>query len=257
MVKLKIATCLALLLCIFKTVHSVPNCSNGFGATGPNVICSAGVEDYVVRKGLVSDNDRTTTIVLKGCRITSIEADALNHLPALENIDLSENSLQALTSIFDQTPNLLKLNLSNNRIESLQPNVFDALTKLKSLDLSNNVIMGRNLESRVFKELHHIECLDFSGNYMTGTSGNLLQSLQTIKTLKLSRCNLDEVPQFTTQPYLTSLTQLTLSSNHVTRLHDNLFINFEKLETIELDDNLIEFIHENVFTPLKNIKTAT
>ncbi|XP_063360931.1 carboxypeptidase N subunit 2-like [Cydia amplana] len=257
MVELKVAKYLALFLCIFKTVYAEPSCSNGFGATGPNVICTAGANDYVLRKGLVSDNDRTTAIVLKGCRITSIEAGALNALPALEDIDLSQNSLQALTGMFDQTPNLLKLNLSNNRIESLQLNIFDALTKLKSLDLSNNVILGSNLESRIFEELHRIEFLDLSGNFMTRTPENLFQASHTIKTLKLSRCNLEEVPKFATNPNLNSMTRLTLSSNEITRLHDKLFINFEKLESIEFDDNLIEFIHEDVFKSLKNIKTIS
>ncbi|XP_061709855.1 carboxypeptidase N subunit 2-like [Cydia pomonella] len=257
MMELKVATCFALFLCIFKTVHAEPNCSNGFGATGPNVICIAGAEDYVLRKGLVSDNDLTTAIVLKGCRITSIEEGALGALPALEDIDLSQNSLQALTRMLDKTPNLLKLNLSNNRIESLQLNIFDALTKLKSLDLSNNVILGRNIQSRVFEELHHIEFLDLSGNFMTGTPENLLQALQSIKTLKLSRCNLDEVPKFATHPNLNSMTRLTLSANLITALHNKLFINSEKLESIEFDDNLIEFIQEDVFKSLKNIKTIS
>ncbi|KAI8429259.1 hypothetical protein MSG28_007770 [Choristoneura fumiferana] len=225
---------------------------------GLNIICEAESPNYVLRRGLVSDNNQTAGIVLRNCGITRIEKDAFNALPSLEELDLSQNNIKEFSRVFRQSPNLKKLNLSGSFIEQIKLNAFDRLTKLNSLDLSNNLIMGKNLDSHTFDHCRSIEYLDLGGNVMTGTSDHLLHALETIKTLILRRCSLQAVPGFATRSNLNTMTQLALSFNQITRLHDpKTFAELVKLEYLELGGNLIDFVHEDIFKPMKSIRAIS
>lgn len=247
-----------ILLAVINSLYADPTCTRNMSTIGPTIICEAGGPNYVLRRGLVSDDSQTARIILRNCGISRIEKDAFNALPSLEELDLSQNDLKDFNRVFKQTPNLKALNLSGSFIEQIKLNVFDPLTKLNSLDLSNNFIMGKNLDTHAFDHCRSIEYLDFGGNVMAGSSDHLLHSLQTIKTLILRRCSLQVVPEFATRSNLYTMTRLALSSNQITRLQDSeTFAQLVNLEYLELGGNLIDSVHEDVFKPMKSIRAIS
>lgn len=244
------------------------------------VVCTAGQDDHILRKGLVSDFADATKIILKNCRITDLEGNAFENVFYLQYIDLSENKINTLqagvldgnihvtylnlsnnvlttlpTGLFNQKPNIEILDLKGNRLNSLPADVFVALRKLSHLDLSYNDFVGKDVSPYIFSKPRKIKFLDFSRNDMSASPENLLNALQELDVLNLDRCSLKDVPQFATKANLRTMRHLTLSANLITKIDQpRTFMALENLETLNLAGNLIDNVAANAFIYLKNIK---
>lgn len=90
-------------------------------------------------------------------------------------LDLSGHGLTAIPSdVFSRT-DLMKLDLSNNRLTGAPQSQIGQLKNLKSLDLSGNALTGLPAE---LGQLNKLETLDVSNNKLTGLPmelGNLTQ----------------------------------------------------------------------------------
>jgi hypothetical protein len=72
-------------------------------------------------------------------KIEVIEPNAFQHLIHLKWINLYGNNLQTLPyQLFGKNPELIYVGLSSNKINSIHPNFFDGLQKLKLVDFSRN-----------------------------------------------------------------------------------------------------------------------
>ncbi|CAK1594597.1 unnamed protein product [Parnassius mnemosyne] len=260
-------------------VKAKPSCKV-YGTSYRTVVCKPGDSNYVLERGLVSDNNSTMKIVLRGCRISEVNLESFENLPSLKHLDLSQNKIQELKlgvldealnvthlnlssnlltgfplGLFDQKPNLITLDLSGNLINSLELGIFDPLTKLKSLYLSANLLVGKDISPFLFDESPHITLLDFSSNDMSKSPDNLLHAFESLETLNLSRCLLTEVPKFATTPNLKTIKHLTLSINQIHKIESAAtFLNLHNLEKLDLAQNNLEFINENVFSSLKKLR---
>ncbi|CAG9794745.1 unnamed protein product [Diatraea saccharalis] len=260
--------------------NATPSC-RFYDENKNNFVCSPVGTDYELKKGLVSNQDNVKSISLRGCGITDIDCDAFVGLPMLQHLDIAENKLQELKpctlvslpqlnsldlsfnkisvlspGTFDHLNNIEELYLKGNELRNLQNEIFDKLKKLNVLDLSNNVIDGSNLSPRIFDNNKIITSLDLSRNDMSRAHENLLQSFQTLQSLYLDRCFLTRVPSFVTKSNLKTLQQLILSTNQITNLDDpTSFINMDELIMLDFAGNSIESVAENVFTPLRKLKT--
>ncbi|XP_072934482.1 uncharacterized protein [Epargyreus clarus] len=245
-----------------------------------NVICSPGNDDYILEKGLVSDNNNTVRISLRRCRITEVNYKSFQGLPLLKYIDLSNNKLRKLKSgtlyepeqlthlnlsynsitefplgIFDTDTKLQLLDLKGNKIENINPRILEPLPKLKHLDLSSNEILGSTLNPYIFDSSPQIEFMDFSRNDMRDADDDLLRALQAIEFLNLDRCMLTEVPAFATKPNLKTMKALFLSVNQISEINNpTTFANMDGLEILNLGWNVLKSLHEDVFKPIRNLK---
>ncbi|KAM3959828.1 uncharacterized protein ACR2FA_006111 [Aphomia sociella] len=260
-------------------VKATPKCVTQ-GDFQRDVVCTAGQSDYILERGLISDNNRTKRIILRACRITDINNESFHSLPLLEQLDLSVNSISNLKlgilggankmtflnfshnmlttaplGLFDQIPNIEVLDLSGNRIDSLQQGLLNPLKKLKHLDLSNNLLLGSHLNSYVFDATKHITFVDFSRNDMSDTPDLILNAFTEIEILNLERCFLKEIPNFALKINMRTMKHLKISSNLITKLENStVFINLDSLEVLNLAENKIDSIVSNVFVPLSKIK---
>uniref|UniRef100_A0A2H1VT54 SFRICE_003210 n=1 Tax=Spodoptera frugiperda TaxID=7108 RepID=A0A2H1VT54_SPOFR len=267
---------LVVVLSILALVEAKPKCKT----FADNVVCVAGSSDYELVRGLVSDNNRTTGITLRDCRITSVEYESFNDLNSLTYLDLSMNKIQSLKlgvidepkkltylnlsynqltefplGLFDQITNLDLIDLKGNRINKLELGIFDTLPKLKFVDLSNNAFLGKDFNPYIFDQSPHITYMDFSRNNMEDSPENLLHAFQSLETLNLDRCFLSKVPNFATTANLRTMKHLILSTNQIASL-DNAasFVNLENLQQLDLTANLIETINPNILSPLKRLQ---
>ena len=65
----------------------------------------------------------------------------LQDLRNLKSLDLSLNIIRSVGDNLDSLPGIMKLNLSDNYITTLPFTAFRSLTRLSTLDISNNTIV--------------------------------------------------------------------------------------------------------------------
>ncbi|XP_060589565.1 toll-like receptor 4 [Ruditapes philippinarum] len=118
----------------------------------------------------------------------------------LEYLDLSDNLpgvIEMAVEIFNSTPNITFLNVSNNYLGyplleiHKSTALFESAQKLRTLDLSNNGI-GASLHSDVFANLSQLQYLYLSNNKLTNISFEI-SHLKELKYLDLSFNHLEEV----------------------------------------------------------------
>ncbi|XVF78877.1 hypothetical protein PTKIN_Ptkin14bG0172700 [Pterospermum kingtungense] len=154
-------------------------------------------------------------------------------LPSLFWLDLSYNKLTGPIEQFDKVVPLKDVYLQNNEIHGPIPS-FYTLVNLTYLDLSSNKLHG-NFE--VDKSLSQLQDLDLSNNsFISLTSGsNVNYSLPSLQYLQLSSCNVTEVPDVLRN--LPGLAILDLSYNRIRVIEAQMFLNLEKLQSLDLSHN--------------------
>lgn len=131
-------------------------------------------------------------------------------------LDLSQNRIAYLfPQLFWQTIHLIDLNLSDNRLSSLSSQLFSRITTLQILNLSNNRLT--QLPDALLNENRDLNVLLLRGNKLKTLSPNLLQNI-------------------------IDLTTLGLSNNLIERLPSQLYLHLQKLQKLDLNMNpLSEF----------------
>jgi len=155
---------------------------------------------------------------------------------------------QKLTMIHDKfcALNLNLLDLSNNQIQEINPNLA-RLNKLQKLRLNSNQISF--IDGRILSQLEHLEELELRNNKLTSLLDDVFPSmgvyvLQELKYLDLSQNKLAKVPNFT--PSLQKLRTLVLAYNVLQNV-DVLFKGeLSSLETLDLSNNKLDNIGDEI-----------
>ncbi|EEZ99173.2 toll-like protein [Tribolium castaneum] len=202
-----------------------------------------------------------------------IGKDQFQQLRSLKYLKLSENILNNLEDgIFSNTPNLRGLELNNNHLTLLKPNLLHKLEFLELLNLADNqletlpddlftkcrklivvVLRGNKLKHlpvNLFKNLHNLEELDLSDNQIETIHTLPLKSL---KNLDLSyNKNLVLPEQFFSNLY--RLEQIDLSGCNLTQLPNNMFKNCHELKMVALRRNNLKYFPQKFFDNLYNLE---
>ncbi|GMT11687.1 hypothetical protein PFISCL1PPCAC_2984, partial [Pristionchus fissidentatus] len=191
----------------------------------------------------------------------------LSSLPSVDCLDLqkvatgarsaqSKSVGRALTLdfIMKTHPDLAQndsLNCSGSQLEifSMEPGDMQKLSHILHVDLSMNCL--RQLGDLV--EMENVKSIDLTGNRMTSISAEGIEfttnTLSSLNRLNLSSNELSNASLLALQlPKLSSLTSLTLSRNHITKLDLGLFVTLSNLEQLDLTNNEIKMIHKVVCT---------
>lgn len=79
-------------------------------------------------------------------RINTIEANALEHLSKLKWFGLQNNQIHTFPfQLFKKNPELIYIGFFDNKVASINPNLFDGLNKIKLLDFEQNVCINEEL----------------------------------------------------------------------------------------------------------------
>jgi Leucine-rich repeat (LRR) protein len=153
-----------------------------------------------------------------------------NEILKLTELNLRDNNVTELNEVFlmrAKLSNLVKLDLSNNLISSIELNTFKYLQQLETLDLSNNKLVY--LSNAVFSGLKNLKNLILKSNLIS----NLIAA------------------QFNSLPMLQFL---DLSSNKITNLEGSNFIYLNNLNKLQIEFNPLQRVATDTFKYLKNLK---
>lgn len=114
-----------------------------------------------------------------------IEHDAFSNMKRLVTLDLSNNRIESLDRrIFSALNNLQVLCLHKNRIKRIDGNLFSHLKKLTAINLSDNKL--EILDAKSFVGLENLRTLCFSNNKLSHFDVGILVNLPRIEWINLS-----------------------------------------------------------------------
>ncbi|GBP52084.1 Leucine-rich repeat neuronal protein 1 [Eumeta japonica] len=183
--------------------------------------------------------------------IANVSVDSFN-LPNLHELDLSENSLQFLDpEVFSNTKNLKYLNLALNKFTTFATMIFHHLGSLEAIDIDYNDVGAQLRNHSMFQRngfalTTKIQVLSLNGVDLNRAPDNFLADAYDLRDLRMAENKLTEIPEL---PF--TLEYLDISDNPITRIDPEDFSNLPSLKELKLNNLLITEIPEFVFTPLK------
>ncbi|XP_028611486.1 leucine-rich repeats and immunoglobulin-like domains protein 2 isoform X2 [Grammomys surdaster] len=171
--------------------------------------------------------------------IPEINAEAFQLYSALESLDLSSNIISEIkTSSFPQM-SLKYLNLSNNRISTLEAGCFDNLSgSLLVVKLNRNRISM--IPPKVFK-LPHLQFLELKRNRIKIVEGLTFQGLDSLRSLKMQRNGISKLKDGAFFG-LNNMEELELEHNNLTGVNKGWLYGLRMLQQLYMSQNAIEKI---------------
>jgi Leucine-rich repeat (LRR) protein len=192
--------------------------------------------------------------------LISIKNESFLKMYQLKHLNLSHNKLDLESefnnvSFFKGKSLLETLDLSFNEIKYLDSNrTFQYLNSLKYLNLSNNRL--NSLDAFIFGFLYNLSDLHLASNNLTFLNGRCFFNLRNLKKLILKNNQLNSIDfSQLNKNDLYNLEYLELEENKITHINETHFQFYFYLSSLNLNSNPIESIHKNTFKSLKLLKT--
>lgn len=150
-----------------------------------------------------------------------------------------------------EEPILERLHLQYNRIHSLPPSFLDGIRSLRFLDLSNNKL--GTLESTVFQDTPLLQELFLQGNELHTLHKDTLKGLTKLKLLILANNNLDELDGALLHD-TQNIMELDLNSNYLTYLPQGFLMGLRGLRWVDLHNNRLEELDNDLFGDVDNLE---
>uniref|UniRef100_A0A4W4EF18 Gelsolin-like domain-containing protein n=1 Tax=Electrophorus electricus TaxID=8005 RepID=A0A4W4EF18_ELEEL len=161
--------------------------------------------------------------------------DDIFQLDDLSVLDLSFNQLTEIPRDLENSRNMLVLNLSHNSIDNIPNQLFINLTDLLYLDLSDNKLDSLPPQMR---RLVHLQTLILNNNPLMHAQLRQLPAMVALQTLHLRNTQRTQSNMPTSLEGLTSLADVDLSCNDLTRVPECLY-SLASLKRLNLSNNQI------------------
>lgn len=200
-----------------------------------------------------------THLYLKGnSEAMDLGSGCLEMLSKLQHLDLSKSKIKSIGCCSKELHglgNLQHLNLSYNRQLVFINVAFEESTNLKVLDLAfTHVITNTNASLGPFRNLHLLQILNLSSTQIGPSIQHILQGLESLIVLHLSRNDLSRAilnGTFFQQAY--NVEEITLSSCELSVIQAKAFYALRKLKRVDLSHNRLIVFNSDAFSNLKNI----
>jgi len=174
-----------------------------------------------------------TAIDLSNNRISKLHYSDFDNLPNLLRLDLRENKISEIQcGTFRNQTSLEFLILNKNRFGKLQEGMFDGLVNLLELRLTHMRIL--TIAPASFKSLTKLKLLDLSYNKLCNLT-NILQHTPHLQTLYIAANNLFSFHSWELSNKSTELVSLDLSQNQLVMFELTADI-FPNLTTLDLEN---------------------
>ncbi|XP_053714925.1 toll-like receptor 22 [Synchiropus splendidus] len=187
-------------------------------------------------------------------KIQNIDENAFGSIQrSLSILTLSQNKIPSVPAAVRKLPNLSKLDLSHNKISSLQCHDFANLTKLRILSLHNNSIS--NLPTCTFSGLDSLQVLKLQSNKISTTNGAFKKIFPRLRQLRLDSNTLTGIKPKEFEG-LVSLQNLSLHHNKIKDIKNGSFFGLTNLTDLLLQSNAIEEkeLNSGAFNDLINVR---
>ena len=196
-----------------------------------------------------------TLLTLIGNNITSLQEQDFTSYPLVTQLGLSDNQISEIDpTTFTNVRNLTSLSLASNHLTAdvLNSGVFDGLTQLKHLTLSDNMLQTISVSS--FKDLTSLTNLELDKNQIESLSKESLEGLAELRELSLKSNYFRAIPTdaFTNTPLLSVL---IMSLNSMVSLEARAFVPIQQLGFLDLGHSEIKDIDNQTFYGLNNLTT--
>ncbi|XP_022610630.1 carboxypeptidase N subunit 2-like isoform X1 [Seriola dumerili] len=201
--------------------------------------------------GMFDSLKQLETLQMKGNIISDLPTFLFLNLHNLRVLDLSQNKLEGVKrETFSGLARLEILKINNNLISNLTSDTFHNISQLRELHLEWNKIS--ELAEGTFSALTELEVLNLRGNHLTAFSDKVFGfNASNLRELNLKGNRLTELSSLSD---LTSLSDIILSSNQLSKLPEDIFRNITLLENLDLSENQLTFLPERIFSNLFGIK---
>ncbi|VEN53503.1 unnamed protein product [Callosobruchus maculatus] len=205
--------------------------------------------------------------------VSELESHTFFNLPALETIDLSSNSVNAIPEeLFVNCEKLQELFLHGNPITSLAPFSNKLKINLMTLSFANSMLAHRIqninlkeikiidshmpvLKNGSFKGLYNLYDLNFQNILVDEIESGAFETLYNLKELNCTELfNTTKNIRFGTFKGLRSLEMLALSELSIETLESGAFIGLNSLKELFLDHNNISELNKSSFVGLDSLK---
>jgi len=161
---------------------------------------------------------------------------AFRLLPLVTVLQLSANKVKTLQEeAFDGLDNLKQLSLYDNRLTTIAQNSLKKCGKLEQLDLGMNKISS--VHDKAFEHLNDLEKLNLAFNSLTAVPA-AVNSLPNLKILRLDN-NAIEFFKAGALSRLNQLKELKINDNKLTRIERDAFKGLISLKKLDLRSNFL------------------
>ncbi|VDI83424.1 Hypothetical predicted protein [Mytilus galloprovincialis] len=169
-------------------------------------------------------------------------------------LDLSANELFVIFNFaFSRLKHVSSLKLSSAQISVIESNAFSGLVKLTSLDLCNNTLDIHSLPETVFDSLSFLRILDLSQNNFRYYPEKILVKLSELERLSINGINDQTFGNGFRS--LRKLTYLKFEPCTITRMDNNTFDVFKNIQLKELIFQCkIRYVEPGALNPFKLIE---
>ena len=180
------------------------------------------------------------------------DSNMFSGLKNLRKLQLTSNKIKSLNGdAFKGLNNLIELNISFNNLTTLPQGLFNDLVNLKKLDIGWNEIVS--LPNGLFKNLVNLEILSMLG-CQANTIPEEILSCQTLKKLDLCAMPLKKLDPKTFKN-LVNLEVLLMFNCQLQELDPNTFSSNKKLRILHLHSNQLSNLHKDLFKGLVHLET--
>lgn len=202
--------------------------------------------------GMFDSLKRLETLQMRGNIISDLPPFLFQSLYNLSVLDLSLNKLKGVNKcFFSGLENLEILKINNNLLSNLTADTFENVPQLTELHLEGNQIS--ELPNAIFFVLTELTVLNLRGNLLTSFSDRAFGfNASNLKELNLKGNKLKELLPLGS---LSSISDLVLSSNQLSRLLGDVFWNLTALEYLDMSENQLMSLPGTIFNGLLSMKT--
>jgi len=202
--------------------------------------------------------------------IVGMESGTFRKLSSLSELHLESNLITSvLPGTFWGNPELIVLNLRNNRLSSLPVDIVTFKNHVQELDIGDNSIqkvdtylvqryypelrrldVSRNKISHIFStsplDNSSLEVVDASYNYIAELESNAFASASNLKELNASNNKISSLGNdvFARNP---ELVRVDVSNNHILTIHRDAFRKNPKIREIYAGSNVMTYLHPDTF----------